>query len=306
MNTFHRNAHVVLTGGFGFIGSNMIRFLNAKGIAPYVIDKGSHTLKERNLRGLSYHLVDAPPYPGLPCTIVHLGARVDTTELDSPELQANNVDYTISLLDTRRDYCGPVPRFIYASSAATYGNEERDFTERLDVKPMNAYAGTKLKLDRLLQGSPNVYGLRFFNVYGPGEAHKGNMKSVVTRAMDITNGVFDIFKTGRPDIADGEQARDFVHVDDVCAVIWHFIETEDSTGGLFNVGSGRATSFNEIADALGLEKRYVEMPEAVKAQYQYYTCADLTKLRAAGYTAPFLTIKEGVAKTRARLAEKSS
>lgn len=298
MITFYKGAHVVLTGAFGFIGSAMLRLLNSKSIAPYVIEQTVTERKLKNVAGLQYHLVDAPPYPGLPCTIVHLGADVVTTAPDTSSLQANNVDYTLKLLETRHDYCGAIPRFIYASSAAVYGNEEHDFTERLDVKPMNPYAGTKLKLDQILNGEPNVYGLRFFNVFGQGESHKGNMKSVVTRAIEITNGVFEIFKTGRANIADGEQARDFIHVDDVCKVIWHFIDTDDNAGGLFNVGSGHAISFNEIADVLGLEKRYVDMPEAVKAQYQYYTKADLTKLRAHGYTEPFLTLEEGIKLTR--------
>lgn len=299
MNTFYQNRHIVVTGGFGFIGSNLVRLLNSKGIAPFVIEKiDSIGEKWRNVRGLSFHLVDDIPEPGLPSTVVHLGADVDTTAPMTRELWDNNVNYTLKLLAKRHDYCGPLPRFIYASSGATYGNEERDFTERLNIKPENAYSFTKLSLDRLFEGKHNVYGLRFFNVWGQNEGHKGNMKSIVSRAMDIKNGVFEIFKTGRADIPDGEQARDCIHVEDVCSVIWHFIQTESDAGGVFNVGTGRATTFNEIADALGLKKKYVEMPESVKRQYQFYTKADITKLRAAGYTAPFLTLEEGIEKTR--------
>lgn len=300
MNDFYQNRHIVITGGFGFIGSNLIRLLNAKGVAPYVIeDKDRIVSKWRNVTGLSFHLVDEIPSPGLPSTVVHLGADVDTTAPMTRALWENNVDYSIWLLGERHNYCGSTPRFIYASSAAVYGKEEKDFTERIDnVKPENAYAFTKLHLDRVLR-EHNVYGLRFFNVYGSQEAHKGNMRSLIYRAVETADtGVFEIFKTGRDDIKDGEQARDFVHVEDVCKVIWHFIETEDDTGGLFNVGTGQATSFNEIADILKLEKRYIDMPAAVKDQYQYHTCADLTKLRAAGYTAPFLTLAKGIAKMR--------
>lgn len=300
MNTFHNARHIVLTGGFGFIGSNMIRFLNAKGISPYVIEKGPPGDKWRNVVGLSFHLVEEPPYPGLPCTIIHLGADVDTTAPMTDDLWRNNVDYSLKLLETRRDYCGPIPRFIYASSAAIYGNEERDFIERVDgLTPMNAYAFSKQQLDNLLRDKPNVYGLRFFNVYGNGEEHKGNMKSLVSRALDVPkDGIFDIFKTGRADIPDGEQARDFIHVDDVCEVIWHFIETEDDSGGLFNVGSGVVTSFNDIALSLGFVYRYIDMPASVKDQYQFHTCADLTKLRAHGYDKPFLTVPEGIARMK--------
>lgn len=304
MNTFYQNRHILVTGGFGFIGSAFVRLLNSKGIAPFVIEsKERLASKWKNMAGLSFHLVDEPPYPGLPTTVIHLGANVDTTESMSRALWENNVDYTIELLAKRHDYCGPLPRFIYASSASVYGAEEKDFTERIDgLKPLNAYAFTKWQLDNLLRDKPNVYGLRFFNVWGGGEGHKGNMRSVVSRAMSgemVKDGAFEIFKTGRPDIADGEQARDFIHVDDVCRVIWHFITTEDDAGGLFNVGSGNATSFNEIADALGLNKRYIDMPESVKGQYQFYTKADLTKLRAHGYSAPFMTVKEGIDKARA-------
>lgn len=300
MNTFYQNRHVCLTGGFGFIGSNLIRLLNSKGIAPYVIEHKDRLAKKwKNVTGLAFHLVDDVPYPGLPSTVVHLGANVDTTEGMSRELWENNVDYTLRLLEKRREYCGPIPRFIYASSASIYGAEDKDFTERVDgLKPLNAYAFTKWQLDSVLRDAPNVYGLRFFNVWGPNEGHKGGMQSIIARAMEAKNGVFEIFKTGRPDVKDGEQARDFIHVEDVCKVIWHFIETEDSAGGLFNVGSGRATSFNEIADALKLEKRYIDMPESVKGQYQFYTCADVTKLRAHGYEAPFLTVAEGIARMK--------
>lgn len=290
---------IIITGGLGFIGSGLIRLLNKDGIVPYVIERKDRIgEKWRNVAGLSFNLIDEPPYGGLPCTIVHLGADVDTTAPMSRELWKNNVDYTLDLLETRRDYCGPIPRFIYASSASVYGAEESNFAERLEVKPLNAYAFTKWQLDNLLKDKYNVYGLRFFNVYGPNESHKEGMKSLISRALDIKDGVFEIFKTGREDISDGEQARDFIHLEDICRVIKYFIETEDNEGGLFNVGSGRATSFNEIADILKLEKRYVDMPAAVKDQYQFYTRADLTKLRAAGYTEPFLTVKEGIDRMR--------
>lgn len=281
---------IIVTGGLGFIGSNLVRFLNARGIDPIVIDKD--TGWER-IKDMSFHVIGSDWSIGPDDVVVHLGARVDTTEKDSVALRENNVDYSLKL---RTRMPG---RFIYASSGAIYGNEECDNVERItDIHPMNAYAQTKLELDIAFHGVPNTYGLRFFNVYGSGEAHKGNMKSLVSRALDIKDGVFEIFKTGRADIPDGEQARDFIHVEDVCRVIWHFITTEDTKGGLFNVGTGVVTSFNQVADILGLQKRYVDMPEAVKAQYQYRTCADLTKLRAHGYTQPFMTVAEGIAKMR--------
>ncbi len=285
---------IIITGGLGFIGSNLVRFLNAKGISPYVIEKGPTDWGRVRGSLTLVDLTDELSFIGSDDIVVHLGANVSTVEADSAALRENNIDYSLKL---RARTPG---RFIYASSASIYGNEERDFTERItNIHPMNAYAETKLALDRAFDGVPNTYGLRFFNCYGPGEAHKGNMKSLIVRAFDIKDGVFEIFKPARPDIAPGEQARDFIHAEDIASVIWHFIETEDTRGGLFNVGSGVATSFNEIARILNLTPKYVDMPEAVKAQYQYYTKADLTKLRAHGYGKSFMTVKEGIEKMRA-------
>lgn len=294
MNTFYENRHIVVTGGFGFIGQNLIRLLNLKGVAPYVIDK----LPSPADSTLVFHRIDEIPYGGLPCTIVHLAANVDTTARMTPELWDTNVDLTLRLLERQREYCGPIPRFIYASSGAIYGLEEHNFTERItDIQPVNPYAYTKLMLDVLLAGKPNVYGLRFFNVYGSGESHKGSMRSLVSRAVE-SKDTFSIFRTGRPDIKDGDQARDFVHVEDVCKVIWHFITTEDNRGGLFNVGSGKATSFNEIAQILNLRPEYTDMPVSLRGQYQFHTKANLTKLRAAGYAEEFLTVEQGIQKMR--------
>lgn len=302
----YKNNHIVVTGGFGLIGSALVKFLNSKGITPFILERKDRIgEKWRNVIGLSFTLVDKIPHLGFPSTIIDLAANVDTTAPMTSELWENNFERPLKLLDTQRECNYGNPRFIYASTAALYGNEEKRFTERLDVKPMNAYAFTKLQLDCALKDKQNVYGLRFFNVFGENETHKGNMKSVVGRAMDIKNGVFEIFKTGREDIKDGEQARDFIFTEDICRVIWHFITTEDNTGGLFNVGTGRATSFNEIADALNLRKEYIDMPTSVKNQYQFYTCADITKLRSHGYKEPFLTVTEGIVKIRANRQDNS-
>lgn len=295
------NKQIVITGGFGFIGSNLVRLLNSKGITPYIIDKTDAIgRKWRNMVGLSFNLVKA-----IPCIVdsdwrvIHLGADVDTTAPMTAALWENNVDYSLNLWRETMDREG---RFIYASSASIYGAEEVDFRERVEgMKPLNAYAFTKWQLDSAFKDKPNVYGLRFFNCYGSGEEHKAGMRSLVQRAVSgdfVKDGVFEIFKTGRPDIKDGDQARDFIHVEDVCSVIWHFIETEDTKGGLFNVGSGVATSFNQIAEVLGVQPKYIDMPIIVKDQYQFYTKADLTKLRAHGYDKLFMSVAEGIAKMK--------
>lgn len=320
-----------LTGGLGFIGSNLIRHLNGLGITPIVYDRLEGE-KWRNVAGLDFVLKDwraalehNPHASGQ--VLIHLGADVDTTAPFSRELYENNVDWPLRLFSQFQ-----YSRIVYASSAAVYGAEERDFCERVTgLKPLNAYAFTKLMLDRAMcdgagrQHYCGAYGLRFFNVYGPNEGHKGEMASVVHKALQpIDRGDYQrailteftqksssfvrtkphwtLFKSHREGIADGEQKRDFVHVTDVCHVIAHFaLLTGDDThplplSGLYNVGTGVARSFNELVRAIDptLEIEYRDMPANLRGQYQYHTCADLTRLRAAGYTREFMTLEEGV------------
>lgn len=314
---------ILVTGAFGFIGSNMVAFLNRQDIVPYVYDWWAEgDPKWRNMTGLCYNLIDGKTdVSGF--TVIHLGARVDTTEPMSEILWEHNVRQTIEL----RKRCG---RFIYASSAAVYGAEDGDFTERIaGLKPLNPYGATKHYLDNHFFGSQSIpyneYGLRFFNVYGPREQHKGRMASVIHKALTKRYPIWDdtrvtkldgaterinnyphwtLFKSHRDGIEHGEQKRDFVYVEDVCRVIWHFIGTTP-TAGVYNVGSGQARSFKDIVTAVDpkLPIEYVDMPADIRGQYQYFTQADLTKLRAAGYTAPMTTLEEGIEKTRAYLAE---
>jgi len=332
---------IILTGGFGFIGSSLVEYLNKQGISPHIIENQDNVgEKWRNFMGLRFTLLDSiydiNKVDG-PVSIVHLGANVDTREKMNRQLWRNNLTFTTDLFGAAQEY-QVVDKFIYASSGAVYGNEENDFSERIrGLKPTNAYAATKLLVDNHFFGtgkkweSPRVYGLRFFNVYGSGrEQAKGDMASLVYKGLNrltplyntgdqinpLSGGVighplpptgpnpkgphWSLFKSHRPDIKDGEQKRDFIHVEDICKGIYHFLTT-DAPSGIYNLGSGTARTFNDLIKAIdpNLPIEYVEMPEVLRPQYQYRTCADLTKLReVAGYKEPFLTLEEGIEKTR--------
>ena len=314
---------VLITGGFGFIGSNLVEFLNKQGIIPYILETEAGLLNWRNVAGLNFKLVHSDLYDNLRDShivkevdsIVHLGASVDTTESMSKELWENNYwrSYVLCHEAKRQN-----KNFIFASSAAVYGAEEKDFdNNRLDYKPLNAYAFTKSHLEKSLDMN-FATALRFFNVYGKNEEHKGNMASVIHKALHklapyekygYTAGglrrdyyVWRLFKSNRPDVADGEQKRDFIHVDDVCNIIWHFINNPKS--GIYNVGTGKARSFNELAKIIypSSEIEYVDMPHNIASSYQYFTQAQIGDLRYSGnYSEKFLTLEEGVAKTKADL-----
>lgn len=284
---------ILITGGFGFIGSNLVTYLNSKGITPYVYDTEYRNWK--NVAGANFYFEET--LDEFYDIIVHLGANVDTKEEMNPNLWMNNVTFPV------KELFGRCRKLIYASSAATYGAEEINFQERLfDLKPLNAYAFTKLQLDRLLYNRYNCIGLRFFNVYGPNEDHKGDMASVVhqvfskKRPIWIRDGEYNLFKSYREGIAHGEQRRDFVHVSDICRVIYFFIKETKNLAGIYNVGTGKARSFNDLIRAIDPKAKinYVEMPESLKKQYQYYTCADLTRLREVGYQQEFIDIEKGV------------
>lgn len=296
------NIHI--TGGAGFIGSNLVRYLNSFGIRPVIYDRLDNW---KNLAGLDFKYGGKYCYEGSGI-LVHLGAKVDTTEVMSDDLWHNNVEHSLDLI---KEWDGKI---IYASSGAVYGNEEKDFTERIDgLKPMNAYAFTKWYLDRELfqirSIKKPVYGLRFFNVYGPNEDHKGTMRSIVHRFVKkvaplyIDNGVqLDKFGDKFWDrywsiFADGKQARDCVHVEDVCSVIKFFIDNEP-TSGIYNVGTGEATDFNTLAKLVqpNMDIKYSPLPDNLKDQYQFYTKADISKLRAAGYDKEFIKVEEGIKK----------
>lgn len=313
----------IVTGATGFIGSNLLYAMQQKGYDDIVaVDDFGRENKWRNIakRGalrfvlpdqldsfLSAHAAEVK-------AILHLGAISSTTETDVDKIVVNNFQFTESLFE----FCtsNNIP-LIYASSAATYGAGEHGFVDRDDLyflsslQPLNPYGWSKNAVDKFLAREissstgivPQVVGLKFFNVYGPNEYHKGMQMSVVRHFFEQyrSTGKVRLFKSYRDDCADGEQRRDFVWVGDCVSVMLWMLE-HPQVSGLFNVGTGNATSYNVVAESIarsmGIEPRieYVDMPDSVRNQYQYFTQADLTKLRSAGYDKPFLTVPEGVEK----------
>lgn len=289
--------NIYITGGSGFIGSNLVEYLNSVGIVPTIILRRYETAffgaTWKNLRGLSFKTVYSEEIsPQDDAVLVHLSANASTKSDMDAKLIESNINYLKNLYPYR------FKKVIYASSAATYGNEEKNFAERTtDIAPMNAYGMTKLILDN--NYSDKFIGLRFFNVYGPREAHKADMMSLVSLLLIANPKVIKLFKSERPDIRHGEQARDFVYVGDVCKIIFALINSKVESG-IYNVGTGQARTFNDLAKAVypNKEIEYVDMPHILKDKYQYYTCADITKLKSALGHVSFLSLEDGVNLTR--------
>lgn len=303
---------VIVTGGAGFIGSCVVRSLNDTGITDIVIvDDIAHTEKWINLVNKTYdeyvHKDDfikrLDSYRDIDA-IIHMGACSSTTETDFDYLWLNNVEYSKKLWRFSMEQGA---QFIYASSAATYGDGSNGFNDEACIetlRPLNGYGYSKQVFDLWVKKQPisssQCAGLKFFNVYGPNESSKGSMASMVYHGFNQIKSDREIrlFRSCNPDYEDGGQLRDFVYVKDVCSVIMWLLENP-CVSGLFNVGTGRARSFRELAEAtfaaLGLEPniRYIDMPEHLRGRYQYYTQAEIDKLRSAGYDKPFMDIKEG-------------
>jgi len=308
-------AKIIVTGGAGFIGSNLVAELNARGEKDIlIVDHLGSSEKWKNLRGLQFEgFQDKKEFRENflndlvePAEIVfHLGACSATTETDADYLMDNNYLYTRALCEWSLTN---ESRFIYASSAATYGNGEQGYSDDDAVTPtltpMNMYGYSKQLFDlwAMEHGLFNeIAGLKYFNVYGPNEYHKGDMRSVVHKAFEQIRdtGGASLFKSYRPDYADGEQVRDFIYVKDAVNVTLFFMENPDAAG-LFNCGTGKARSWNDLAKSVfaALNKKsnikYIEMPEHLKNQYQYHTEAVMQKLKAAGYAKPFQSLEDGV------------
>ncbi len=310
---------LLVTGGAGFIGSNIVAALNEAGRTDIVVcDALGSTGKWHNLakRQLADVVTPAELEGWLKGrrleALIHLGAISSTTATDGDEVIATNFKLSLRLLDWCTETATPL---IYASSAATYGDGAEGFDDGQSLgalkrlRPMNLYGWSKHLFDmavaeRVARGErlpPQWAGLKFFNVFGPNEYHKGAMMSVLARRFDdIRSGrVVQLFKSHRDGIADGDQRRDFIYVDDVVRVVMWLLATPN-VSGLFNVGTGTARSFRDMMlsayTALGSKPniQYIDMPEAIRGSYQYFTQAKVDRLRAAGYNGGFTSLEDAV------------
>jgi len=309
------SSRVVITGAAGFIGRNVVAELNARGVDDLLlVDNLGSDEKWRNLVGLRYEEildsqqfmahVEADVLPGIDA-VIHLGACSATTEPDAGFLLRNNYQYTRALCEWSLRHGA---RFIYASSAATYGDGSIGYDDDPAVlqqlEPLNMYGYSKHMFDLWAQRHglfDRIAGLKYFNVYGPNEDHKEDMRSVVHKSYEQikSTGIVRLFKSYRPEYADGEQLRDFIFVKDAVAMTLYFIENR-TTSGLFNCGTGQARSWKALATAVFAAMdippsiEYVEMPESLRGKYQYFTQAQMARMRAAGYSAPFTPLEDGV------------
>lgn len=303
---------ILITGAAGFIGSCLVSFLNEKGLTDLIlVDDFNVQAKLRNLEGKKFtakidrsiflndihrHSIDF---------VFHIGARTDTTEFDVRVFDELNVQYSQVLWN----YCAAntVP-FLYASSAATYGNGEYGFDDQMDISPLvplNPYGQSKQDFDvwALAQKNkpPFWVGLKFFNVFGPNEYHKGRMASVILHAFNqiSKNGSLQLFKSHNPEYADGGQIRDFIYVKDLVDLMWFWYNTQ-SKSGIYNAGTGESRTFNDLANAifkaLNQEPKvtYIPTPEDIRDKYQYFTEASMQKTRDAGYTQAFYRLENAV------------
>jgi ADP-L-glycero-D-manno-heptose 6-epimerase len=307
---------IVVTGGAGFIGSAMVWKLNQEGIDDIIIvDHLGETRKWRNLVNRRYadflhkdvflQMILEDRVPFAVDKIVHMGACSSTTEQNADYLMDNNFHYTCCLAAwaVERNI-----RFIYASSAATYGNGEEGFGDDENLigglRPINMYGYSKQLFDQWclrLELQTRIAGIKFFNVFGPNEYHKGDMSSVVYKSyyQIMEKGVVNLFQSHRHDYGDGEQKRDFVYVKDCVNVLWWLLEHEE-VNGIFNLGTGQSRTWNDLIravfSALGREPRinYIPMPEQLRSQYQYYTEAKMDKLTRHGCPVSFPSLEETV------------
>lgn len=306
---------IVVTGAAGFIGSCLVNKLNNKGYKDIVVvDDFSNTEKNKNLQNKVFRqkvhrevffewLRENHRQVNF---IFHIGARTDTTEFSVEVFNKLNLNYTKQMWNACVEYDIPL---VYASSAATYGNGEHGYNDSHDIvpqlKPLNPYGESKNDFDKwALQQEKQPYfwaGLKFFNVYGPNEYHKGRMASVIMHAYKQIQdtGKMKLFRSHRPDFEDGKQLRDFVYVKDVVNVCF-FLMLQKRNSGLYNLGTGQARSFYDLAvatfQAMDLQPRieFVDTPADIRDKYQYFTEANMEKLLSIGYNTPFFSLEEGV------------
>lgn len=311
---------IIVTGATGFIGSNIVADLNAAGRSDIVLidnlgsqGKWKNIAKRRFQDVIFPHEMDAYLRTLAGAEVVyHLGANSSTTAVDGDEILVNNFRTSKALWEwcsrTRTPY-------LYASSAATYGDGALGFKDdqSLDalsaLRPLNLYGWSKHAFDKWAveqsasgNAPPQWCGLKFFNVYGPNENHKGEMRSLVCKntAIIAAGEPIRLFKSYKPDYADGEQLRDFIYVKD-CTRVMLWLASQPQISGIYNLGTGRSRSFVDLARAIGaalgesVDIEFIEMPEPLRANYQYFTQADMSKLLSAGYNEPLHTLEEGVA-----------
>lgn len=313
---------VLVTGGAGLIGSAIIHELNRQGYENItVVDHLDCGEKWQNLRALRYvdyyekdefaALLAAQDKKRLPAcgTVFHLGACSDTTQADASYLAANNFGFSRNLAQYALS-CGA--KLIYASSAATYGDGGAGFvddeTRIEELRPLNKYGYSKQMVDQLFKRRWNfgaeaalpMVGVKYSNVFGPNEYHKGKMRSMFLRCWEqiCRCGTVSLFRSYRSEYADGEQVRDFLYVKDAARMTVFFMNAGRQCRGLYNIGYGATRSWNDLARAMfaaagkPVSIEYVEMPEELRPRYQYYTCLDIGKIRAAGYSAALMTMEE--------------
>src|SRR3954466_2662308 len=314
------DGRILVTGGAGFIGSALVWALNQRGITDVVVtDFLGSDEKWKNLPPLKFadyidagefrrHLGQNAAYFGKFSTVFHLGACSATTEKNAAYLADNNYAYTKELAAWSLSQGA---RFIYASSAATYGDGAQgmdDKDENLSrLRPLNMYGYSKHLFDLHAQRVgwlPRIVGVKYFNVFGPNEDHKGDMRSLVNKAYQqiLATGRVQLFKSHKPEFKDGEQMRDFLYVKDAVEMTLHFADHPAGmkAGGLYNLGSGEANTWltltRAIFSALGREPAidFVDMPEVLRGKYQYFTLADISKLRATGYARPMTPLTDAV------------
>lgn len=306
---------IVITGAAGFIGSYLTGFLNREGFENlYLVDDFSIASKTKNLKGKKYlakiHREQffewLKTHPESIQYIFHLGARTDTTEMNYEVHKKWNLEYSKDVWE----YCteNKIP-LLYASSAATYGNGEHGYSDSSDIvsqlKPLNPYGVSKNEFDIWAldqkKTPPFWAGVKFFNVFGPNEYHKGRMASVIFHAYHqlLENGTVKLFRSHRKDYKDGEQMRDFVYVKDVAKMCTWLMQQQPASG-LYNIGSGKARSFNDLVKAIfsAMNKEpnitYIDTPEDIRDKYQYFTEADMQKIKNAGYTESPASLEDSV------------
>ena len=314
------SASILVTGGAGLIGSALINALNQRGSEDILVtDVLGEDMKWKNLSPLCFDdylqaddlldLLDKNPDAlGSIRTVYHLGACSATTETDVAYLMENNYGYTKRLAQWA---LSRGIRFVYASSAATYGDGslgmDDDLGELQTLRPLNAYGYSKHLFDLhawrngWLQREGGIVGIKYFNVYGPNEGHKGEMRSLVAKAYEqiLETGKVRLFKSHRPEYRDGEQMRDFVYVKDAVAMTIHLAETP-SAHGLYNIGTGTPRTWIDLTNALfaALDRKpeieFVDMPLHIRNQYQYHTCADVSRLLATGWSSQSTTLENAV------------